>query len=261
MTYSIVVVTYPCEYGLLTIQARSIAKFLKLQDISKILIIDQGDDCNVTSDYGLFQNKVEIISSNQLTTEPCEYGWIKQQLLKLLAIQKLDSDYTLILDCKNIFVKPYTPHPFFHIATIPDPMLDECYAKSLNYFDSNASQYPQGVTPFYMHNSSVKSMIEWISNHEQNWYQWMMNPPDEKYHTEFSLYYAWMCKNNLLDIHHTLTTDIPRGDGKPVTSIHKNNWASFSQEQLEDILSYFSDMGLVNNLHEGLNLTKTLRLA
>jgi hypothetical protein len=261
MTYSIVVVTYPYEYGLLSIQARSIAKFLNLQDISKIVIVDQGDGCNITSEYGVFQDKVEIISSSELTTETCEYGWIKQQLLKLLAIQRLDSEYTLILDCKNIFVKPYTPHPLFHLATIPDPMLDECYIKSLNYFDSNASRYPQGVTPFYMYNPSVKSMIECIDNREINWHRWMLNPPDKKYHTEFSLYYAWMCKNNLLDIHHNLTTDSPRGDGKSVISVHKNTWANFSQEQLEDILSYFSALGLVNNLHEGLNLTNTLRLA
>ena len=131
------------EIGLLALQARSIAKFFEDGLIAQIIIIvnDMNETrsvreiSDIVGNYGIHEKKVQVLCASDLFASPLTHlspaqkfrkwlaetaitrvfrwstgwykhdGWSVQQALKLLSVKSVTTDFTVLLDCKNIFVR------------------------------------------------------------------------------------------------------------------------------------------------------------
>lgn len=140
----LVTVVFSAELPLLRIQARSIARFMKPQDLGRILIVvnDRFENDTLKAiealkhEYGDFANRVSILRPDEifrwhtgprslLNSLKATYtrnrakipgerqngwrrhrGWQLQQAIKLASVRAATSDYMVILDAKNHFFAP-----------------------------------------------------------------------------------------------------------------------------------------------------------
>lgn len=205
MVVDLVTVVFDEEVYLLEWQAKSINKYMQVEDVNEIIIVDNGSQaCKPNFEwYGDFRQKVKIITHNDLGLKimPHLDGWRSQQICKILASSQSLCDYSMILDAKTLFSKNIQISKIFYknkpgVGTVP---VSEHWKDSKeyleDYFDVKILEMigPGGV-PFFFHNETIRQMIRKIEDFN-NWFQrnlYEQTPPHRTMVTEFMLYCAFV---------------------------------------------------------------------
>ena len=202
-----ITVVYDAEVHLLEWQAKSICKYVDPTVVNKIIIVDNGSqNCIIDRKwYGVFENKLEVITHKDLQLQVLQHldGWRTQQLCKLLASARSKTDWSIILDAKTFFARPFdigtvldNGKPCVGQLSIVDFWRDsKLFLEELYDIQLEKMIGPGGV-PFFFHNETVREMIASIENFN-NWFQEKLYesiPPHRTLVTEFMLYSAYVFK-------------------------------------------------------------------
>lgn len=149
-TLSFVTIVYSADYPMLQLQALSLAQFVDPADVSSIsLVLNVRDETSlkaqiepIIASYGPHANKVKIVLGDDIFqpfATPRQKSWFEriyvenrfrlpffrrggwrgnngyrmQQALKLASARSAASEQMVILDTKNIFLRPVHPSDFF----------------------------------------------------------------------------------------------------------------------------------------------------
>lgn len=206
-----VTICFEKEAGLLRLQARSFAQFVDPKCVNLIyLILDDfispefHDHVHekVLPEYRHFIPKVRILRHLEIipTITSHEVGWRRQQAWKLMAASQCNSNFCVILDGKNHFIRHVNTDDFV-VDGRPVVMWEEqpgslaCFhADSLSYFGLNPAAYvgaPQPTTPYAVNTTAVRAMIREIEKREHlPFHEWFLYSRALTT-TEFYLVHAW----------------------------------------------------------------------
>ena len=188
----------------------SISQFFNLSDLKNtIVILNKKDfDCFNLHLYKTNINytdilKIKIVDESDLYSKKTISTYYLQMLLKLLISNHISTDYYLTLDADNIFTKKcnknnfysnkdkafnskaFNSKAFYHKIKVKDKWLDRA-EKCLDVIvDFNTNQ-----TPFVFKTELVKNMLENIDTP-----YFIL----KKFCSEYTLYLAYLVKNNLFD--------------------------------------------------------------
>lgn len=207
---SFATVVFGGEVPLLELQARSLAKFLDPSQVDQILVlVNDASDVKVSrklrdilTAYGPLADKVVIKTGDDLFAKPAVRhitawsldvlklylpsflqswrkagwrglsGWRMQQAFKLAAGGLTDSPYLVILDAKNVFLRPIGPQDFVHddgrplarfeqLGGISTPWMSaslKAVGSELSVADiTNVTQF---ITPFSVRTSLLRETVQ-----------------------------------------------------------------------------------------------------
>jgi hypothetical protein len=112
-------VVFEAEFGLLLVQARSMARYVPPAAAPEIVVIDNSRRgmpeplrAELLDAYGPLRPAVSVLRPADIDRIPGATGWRSQQALKLLVARRLRTARYVVLDAKNHFVAPLTPDVF-----------------------------------------------------------------------------------------------------------------------------------------------------
>ncbi len=253
-----VTITYnnSIEMNLLKLQAYSM-KYVDINFINKIIIIynDTGyyDFSDIINCYPEeLQNKVMIINAIDVIPNYDTSSWYNQQLCKLLIANIVESEYYLILDGKNHFIKYVDQYDYFNsnkpilFVNNPGEMID-FYYNCLKYFKIKCPynfNKETGIniflttTPFLMSKKDVLDMINLIEDRENMSFIDFFKSKEETI-TEFYIYITYLIYTNKIS-NYTLRPS-------NYTSIMNNIFAvsnTFDKQEIKLNKSYVKIFGL-----------------
>jgi len=224
---SIVTVVYSEEMLLWELQAKSIKKFADLTKLDKVVIVINERDDHILENYvdsivkfyfSDFIEKIKIVfASHYIESKDEILGWRSQQLIKIKASLECDSDYILILDAKNHFIKPFSIFSFMdeNAGLIYSHhegrgAMDKFLIPSLGAFgvvDEGIENILPCTTPYFIRREIIINMVLEL--------QEIQNCSFEEYFlkknrmcTEFFLIYAFLLKNNFLDRYFKISKEL-----------------------------------------------------
>lgn len=185
VTYDTITVVFEAELNMLELQAISMRRLAHVQDIGKIIIINNAGTeelipfvnqkiNEIIPLYGDLASKVEIYTVVDMIGKCYSHiGWQVQQLLKLMACEFVTSPVTLIMDAKNFFTQPFGISNLIFDnkpRRLTKPLL-KWSLKELNYacdlFDLDENQrndmitnFKEIHTPFIIWSDTFKSCIK-----------------------------------------------------------------------------------------------------
>jgi hypothetical protein len=154
-----------------------------------------------------FQKKTKVICVSELidtSTNVYVSNWFTQQFAKLYISKIIQSQYYIVLDGKNAFIKPVTKHTFFdknnkiymYKATHNEAMINY-YNNCFEYFKIKPRNpyrlpcYILTTTPWVFNTVLCNHLIDAVEKQEKrDFYTFFMT---EKKYTEFFFYFAWTC--------------------------------------------------------------------
>lgn len=211
MSIEVHTITFSGDIRLLELQALSIDRYLDHNNISKYrIIVNDENESKLLSDLMIFFNtNISFALRSKIKIEPASKyikkgkdGWKDQQYLKLYSVQDSHSDWVIVLDSKNHFVKETKIDDFFiegkATTYFVDPPREQLpwLKKSLAFFgiDHSSSAMPT-VTPYTMKPSLVSLMLNTIrSDPRTAGLENMFSAPALDGASEFFLYFAFMLK-------------------------------------------------------------------
>jgi hypothetical protein len=134
------------------------------------------DDLTEIHDILNQSRKVQLIDFSPQVKEAKLSGWFAQQVLKLKIAAIVESDFYVVLDAKNTFIKDLTSDAFFTSCNqariagvfrhdrIPKPHIDwyMASAKVLNLSFPSEGYWPSSITPMVIHRRTVIDVFEKI---------------------------------------------------------------------------------------------------
>lgn len=219
MKFSIVTVTYPAEYPLLLLQARSIVKYVERADLEQVVFIRNCDWTTHENDHFFFAAlsvledagiEVRIISRAEFRLDPkytAKSGWKDQQALKLLVARKLSVPHYLLLDSKNFLTRPVGSErllPCGRAVTFTGPVgpamkdhLDTSFRAMGLQAPPEGSPVMPTATPYMMNRGVVLDLLHEIGEPFEAFFY------KEFRITEFFTYFAFLTKYDLITKHYT----------------------------------------------------------
>ena len=108
----LITVVFQPEVSYLEIQARSIDHYFSQDQIKNIYIVVNDQDSVVDlvdrSWWGKFADRVVVYPYSVFGYKNRVGGWDHQQLCKLLAAARSTCEWSVVLDAKTFFVKPFS---------------------------------------------------------------------------------------------------------------------------------------------------------
>lgn len=205
-----VTVVYEHDIVSMKLQARSIARNFRADDIGRIFIIVNElapEYCysllqtHVLPEYGRLISKIEIMPMSRMMRPHVRISGLKsQQALKLLASRLVGSRFYLALDAKTHFIQPSALESLLDLKSkkartqknrrnrAPDNALME----ALEYFHATPIDFElPAVAPFTFHTASVRQMIDEIETREGAHFDDFMLDRGWGF-TEYALYFAYL---------------------------------------------------------------------
>lgn len=217
MSVEIHTVTFGGDVRLLELQALSIDRYLEHDKISKyrIIVNDKNEQDltkhieNFLKDHISFslRKKVEIESASRYI-KIGDDGWKDQQYLKLYSVQNSNSEWVIVLDSKNHFIKETTIGDFFDgekaKTYFVNPSKEQIpwLNKSLAFFcvDGHSGTAMPTVTPYTMKPAVVDRMLNAIrSDYRTSGFENMFSSPALERASEFFLYFAYILKHGSIN--------------------------------------------------------------
>jgi len=214
-----IVFHHKVELNLLRLQAMSL-RFLEEAMIHTIFIIYHDSHPlaeDLVSYYPpLLRSRVVILHSNTIDPRLHHSSWIKQQIIKIMVSRFVDSDYYLVLDSKNHFVRPVTVFDYFDPIGRPrlfvgkEMYMRKYYNHGLAYFGvecpfhfhgEDDDRVLQTMTPYLFCRRDVINMISYIETREEtSFYDFFMRQPNR--FTEFYLYSTFLIFSGRISDYH-----------------------------------------------------------
>lgn len=272
----IVTVVFREELPILKLQAESISLYCNRMCLNTIYVVINDD--TMTEDdidvswWGRYSNRVRIIHRNTWGISYAENGWLTQQLLKLLAAQQSESEWSMVLDSKTIVMQTVELDRLFD----DDGKLTWGYMPVLSVFEpakkivSDLLQVdvpnvagPAGI-PFFFHTHTVNELIQEVETRTgQAFNEWFQA---NGMVTEFVLYSGYvqyrdgnldkMYTNDfdqryrLCNICHSESNmfnqkfEQMKEENIVTVSIHRGAWNSITQEQKESYKNLLLSRGI-----------------
>jgi hypothetical protein len=186
-TYTILTVAHATDYGLLELQARSLALYCPPQLVHEILIIENFDpgaavDWRPTllAAYGPLAPKVRFLGADTVCAMPQAVGgWWGQQAIKLAASRVVAAERYLILDAKNhcfrrltrdFLETPDTGKPRLNGYGFEHHSLKDALIRTLGYYGIDATpfipRFTRTSTPFLMLKSVAAEVVAYVEKRE-----------------------------------------------------------------------------------------------
>jgi hypothetical protein len=161
-------VVFRDEISLLRIQAESINKYINPSDISTITVVvnDTDDVVDLIDPAWYNHSTVNIIPYSVWDYSSRINGWENQQLCKLLAASESTAEWSLVLDAKTWFIKPFEVSELFdnNLGRVGRTGIIPVFKSSHEFveqlFEIKVTEIigPHGV-PFLFHTDTVKELI------------------------------------------------------------------------------------------------------
>ena len=167
----IVTVVFKDELPLLKLQAQSVEKYCRNIGIKNIYVVVNDDEDTIHKIdplwWGELANHVLVIPRSAFSTEFVEYGWVSQQVLKILAASLSYNTWSMVLDAKTIFVREMRLEEFIdeqgrmRVGTLDIYPVFETTRLLVNqtYGIDLKKQLGPGGVPFFFQNDVVRLMI------------------------------------------------------------------------------------------------------
>ena len=206
------------EIELLKLQAMSF-KFIDAKLIGKIYIFYNDEGINkieFIKEYypKLLHSKIKIIYRDNISDRKEKSSWHSQQYWKLYISKFIDSEYYIILDGKNHFIRETKLEDFFKnnkpILYSGDPgEMIKYYHSCLSYFKIqdpfNGKIKLLTTTPFILIKNQVIKLIKYIENKENmDFYDFFMK--NQNNITEFYLYNTYLIYSFNINRHELIKT-------------------------------------------------------
>ena len=204
--FDIITVVFREELEILKLQAQSIELYCQSLDIGRIIVVINDPDIDIIEIdfdwYGKFKDRVQVVQRSAWTISYIPNGWVTQQALKIIATTLGDSQYSIIVDAKTLFVRPVSVEDIFdseqklklgqlNVYPVFEP--SQRIAEKLFNVKIDQQLGPGGV-PFIVDNSQIRYMINWIeATTGQNFLVWFQ---EQGMLTEFILYTGWIVRVN-----------------------------------------------------------------
>jgi hypothetical protein len=190
----LITVVFEAELALLKIQAYSIQQYIN--DVERITIVVNDHDNVVaminTQWWGKWKEKVHIVPRSHWQYTSRINGWEEQQLLKLLAASEAITKWSVVLDAKTLFIRPYDLTKVFDNGRVKSGILQvfKQFTDSQQFIEKHYNiQMPRtigpGGVPFVFHTETVKDLVNSVSDFT-NFFQTVVRYPHLT--TEFHLY-------------------------------------------------------------------------
>jgi hypothetical protein len=172
-------VVFESELCLLELQARSMRRYLRPDQVGQLLVIDncrrplgRRQRTRLLAAYGEHAPSVRFVRPEELAQVKAT-GWQVQQVLKLAVSDLVTAEHYVALDAKDHFVAP-VPEDYFVAdgrAKVPaysylDHPLRPALERVLAYLglnlDDHLTRFPATVTPFPLHTDTVKQLRNYV---------------------------------------------------------------------------------------------------
>lgn len=209
-------VVFEPEKALLELQAASFARLAEPDDVARIIVIDNtargwgaGTRRRLRRRYGRLSDRVEFLRPADIVPQPMKdvRGWTTQQILKLAVSRRVDAEWYVVLDAKNILVRPLDDGLLFSADgrarmgrhSYRGHPLEGRVARTLanvgiapDYLDS----FPVTHTPFIFRTSAVVQMMDAVASNANASFPDAFIQGD---YLEFPLYSATLIHQHTLD--------------------------------------------------------------
>ena len=197
----LITVVFRDEIPLLQIQAQSIAEYIPAGELNSIIVVvnDSADvvDLIDTAWWKQYQDRVRI---SVRTFESRINGWESQQLCKLLAASQAECKWSVVLDTKTWFVRPFAmldivdsqgrPRVGFgRLSKIGIEDHTRHYIENLYRLNELPHVIGPAGVPFFFHTETVQNMI---SEHDDFVEFFQTNVRYPNLITEFVLYSGYV---------------------------------------------------------------------
>jgi Family of unknown function (DUF6492) len=262
----LITVVFQDELTTLKTQAHSIAVYGRNIDTIFVVLNDEsgiGSKIDRTW-WGIWQERVQIVSRDAFGTTWTANGWLSQQVLKLMTATVSSNEWSMVLDAKTFFVRPmleFNSYPavgqlgIYPVFEPSQQIVNELFGITLT------RQLGPGGVPFIINTKEVRRMVTWIEeNTKQNFVEWFQ---DQGMLTEFILYSGWIQYKysgfaplydiSKSDIHpcNLCHSEVASFDRKFVqmqsadtVSIHRRAWAQLTPAQQTQYTNFLASRGI-----------------
>lgn len=222
---SLVTVTYPLEFPLQRLQARSVERFVSPEDVDEVVVVVNAARTafrrhaeELRGSYGSLAPRVRVVHRDEVTRVPRTTGWRAQQVLKLAVARSVAAPHLLVLDSKNHFVAPLRPEHFVTAAgeartaltDYRDHPLRPNVERVLDYVGLDRAEhlprFSATVTPFVLDTATVRALLDDLEAGAGRAFAREFVARDL---TEFPLYAAWSIAHGRSTVGRP-GTDLPR---------------------------------------------------
>jgi hypothetical protein len=270
----IITVVFRDELPVLKLQARSIERYCQNLNLNKIIVVVNDDGLDLLEIdplwWGEFSKQVILVHRKSWNIAYNNNGWLTQQLLKMLATDLCQSEWSVVLDAKTIFVNPIAYHDVFdsnHLCrtgrlSIPEVFIPSQTIVNQLFGIELTQQIGPGGVPFFFHNRTVQDMISHVESCQPDSFStWFQN---QGMVTEFILYSGFVkYLHGSLDKLYSLTnaifpcnvchSEVGRFDQKlkymtspniTTVSVHRRGWDQLSQAQQDAYTNFLNSRGI-----------------
>lgn len=191
----LITVVFEDELATLKTQAQSIAVYGRNIDTIFVVINDNsgmGSKIDRTW-WGVWQERVQVMSRDAFSNTWADNGWLSQQVLKLMTATVSSNEWSMILDAKTFFVRPMLEFDSCPAVGQLDiyPVFEPSQQIVNRLFEITLTkQLGPGGVPFIINTQEVRRMVMWIKEHtKQDFVEWFQ---DQGMLTEFILYSGWI---------------------------------------------------------------------
>ncbi|MEH6453171.1 MAG: DUF6492 family protein [Psychromonas sp.] len=195
---------------MLEMQARSIARYLPIAMVEKIIVIDNTENgisrsfiSRLKNNYSHFAESLEVVPATDVCVCAAERGWINQQLLKLAICKYIQSKKYVVLDAKNVFISDVISTFFLdgseracvNSRDFREHPLRGSYDRVMDYLQLDGDKYvacfPQTITPFTFDCEIVGELIKHLEHRGASFEEEFVSNSL----TEFFLYSGYLLKS------------------------------------------------------------------
>jgi hypothetical protein len=167
------------------------------QNIDTIFVV-VNDDSGIGSKidrswWGIWQERVQVVSRLAFGNSWAHNGWLSQQVLKLMTATISSNEWSMVLDAKTFFVRPmleFDSRPavgqldIYPVFEPSQQIVNQLFKITL------IQQLGPGGVPFIINTKEVRRMVTWIEEHtKQDFVEWFQS---QGMLTEFLLYSGWI---------------------------------------------------------------------
>jgi hypothetical protein len=213
--YAFITVAHAADFGLLALQARSMACFCPLDLVHEILIVENFDAGaamdwrgELLAAYGPLAPVVWFVDAATIAPMEARHGgWWRQQVLKLTAARVVTAERYLVLDAKNHLFRPLTRdfletpagQPRLNGYGFEKHSLKDALIRTLGYFSIDATpfiaHFTRTSTPFLMLTAVALEIVAYVEAREHRPFAEAFL---DRRLTEFFLYAAYLQSRGLL---------------------------------------------------------------
>lgn len=282
-----VTVVYEREWPLLTLQARSLGRYVDPTMLSELVVVDNSSPRmtarqrdGLLIEYGSIAPMVRFVAADDVADVLRVEGYRSQQVLKLKIAEQINTDRYVVLDAKNHAIAPVSREWFVArdgrirvtVYSYESHPLRGALERILTYFDlpiRHVQSFTATATPFTMDRRAVIALIRAVEERSGMDFATEFVSGDLK---EFLLYTCWLlASGHNLDQHYQVHyVNCPvvwphsadragiekaieaAGPTRPLFAVHREALARLKEDAIGVLGPYWVERGLFPSVGDAL---------